>query len=218
MLSSLTISPLIRCTTLVPVHILARGLENTLTAYQRCADCGFFRCADPRPTDRLAAFGALLSRPGKPGMYPFLNNRALELCKNAEHLKQRASGRGGCIDRLLFKIEVAPGGVEFAKKANEILQRSAKAVDRPRGGDVDLATHDLFQKPIELWPLIATFSTADAFVREFVGDDPSLPTTDRLSESLALVVDGLSIFRRNPEVQSDPFAHDTSYHNHPVLV
>ena len=83
MLSSLTISPLIRCTTLVPVHILARGLENTLTAYQRCADCGFFRCADPRPTDRLAAFGALLSRPGKPGMYPFL--------EYAQHLEERAS-------------------------------------------------------------------------------------------------------------------------------
>jgi|SRR6516165_10554798 len=91
MLSSLTISPLIRCTTLVPVHILARGLENTLTAYQRCADCGFFRCADPRPTDRLAAFGALLSRPGKPGMYPFLDDRALEFGKYAQHLEERAS-------------------------------------------------------------------------------------------------------------------------------
>src|SRR6516165_12258481 len=93
MLSSLTISPLIRCTTLVPVHILARGLENTLTAYQRCADCGFFRCADPRPTDRLAAFGALLSRPGKPGMYPFLDDRALEFGKYAQHLEERASRR-----------------------------------------------------------------------------------------------------------------------------
>src|SRR6516165_4009542 len=103
-------------------------------------------------------------------MDPFLNNRALELGKYAEHLKQRASGRGGCVDRLLFQIEVAPGGVEFAKKANQILQRSAKPVDRPRGNDVNLATHDLFQKPIELRPLITAFSTTDAFVREFIDD------------------------------------------------
>ena len=142
-------------------------------------------------------------------MYPFLNYGTLELCKNAEHLKQRASGRGGCVDRLLFEIEVAPSGVEFAKKANEILQRSAEPVDRPRGNEVDLAAHDLFQKPIELRSLVAAFGTADAFIREFVGDDPPLPTTDRFSESVALVVDGLSIFRRNPKIQSNALGHNT---------
>jgi hypothetical protein len=84
--------------------------------------------------------------------------------------------------RLLFEIEVAPGGVEFTKKADQILQRSAEPVDRPCGNDVNLATHDFFQKPIELRPLITAFGAADAFVREFVGDDPSLPTTNRLSE------------------------------------
>jgi hypothetical protein len=115
-------------------------------------------------------------------VYPFLNYGTLELCKNAEHLKECASGRGGCVDRLLFEIEVAPGGVEFTKKADQILQRSAEPVDRPCGNDVNLATHDFFQKPIELRPLITAFGAADAFVREFVGDDPSLPTTNRLSE------------------------------------
>ena len=128
-------------------------------------------------------------------MYPFLNYGTLELCKNAEHLKQRASGRGGCVDRLLFEIEVAPGGVEFAKKANEILQRSAEPVDRPRGNEVDLAAHDLFQKPIEVRPFVANLGAADAFIGKFTGDDPSLSTTNRLDESLALGVNGLSIFR-----------------------
>ena len=187
------ISALIRCTTLVPV--LHSRAVYPFAARQRCANCRFLVRIDPRPTDRLAALGALVSRPGKPGVDPFLNDRALELCKYAEHLKECPSGRGGCINRLLFEIEVAPNGVELAKKADQILQRSAKTVYRPRGNDIDLATHDLFQKPIELRPFIATFGAADTFIGEFVGDDPSLSTTNCLGERLALVVDGLSIFR-----------------------
>jgi hypothetical protein len=69
---------------------------------------------------------------------------------------------------LLFEIEVAPSGVEFAKKADEILQRSAKPVYRPRHSDIDLATHNLFQKPIELRPFIAALGATDAFGGEFV--------------------------------------------------
>jgi hypothetical protein len=68
---------------------LARSLDNALAARQRCADCLFFRCVNPRPADRLTAFGALLSRPGKPGVDPFLNDRTLELCKYAKHLAIR---------------------------------------------------------------------------------------------------------------------------------
>src|ERR1700730_11376785 len=107
-------------------------------------------------------------------MYPFLNDRALEICKYAEHLKECPSSRGGCINRLLFEIEVAPTGVELAKKADEILQRSAKTVYRPRRNDIDLAADDLFQKPIELRPFVAAFGAAYAFIGKFVGDDPSL--------------------------------------------
>jgi len=42
---------------------------------------------------------------------------------------------GRTVLRLLFEIEIAPGGVEFTKKADQILQRSAKPVD---GNDVNL--------------------------------------------------------------------------------
>ena len=80
------------------------------------------RCADPRPTNRFPAPGALLSRPGKPGVYPFMDDRALELGKYAEHLEERPPGRGSSVDRLLFEIEIASGGVEFAQKADEVLQ------------------------------------------------------------------------------------------------
>ena len=61
-------------------------------------------------------------------MDAFLNDRALELRKHAQHLKECPSRRGGCVNRLLFKIQVAPGRVEFAKKADQILQRSAKPI------------------------------------------------------------------------------------------
>jgi hypothetical protein len=84
---------------------LSRGLENTLAAGQRCADRGFSRWVDLRPTDWFAAFGALLSRPGKASVDALLDYRALELSKYAEHLEERPSGWGGCVDRLLFQIE-----------------------------------------------------------------------------------------------------------------
>jgi len=53
-------------------------------------------------------------------VYPFLDDRALELGKYAEHLEERPPGRGSSVDRLLFEIEIASGGVEFAQKADEI--------------------------------------------------------------------------------------------------
>ena len=189
------ISALIRCTTLVPVRHSRAVLRIPLPLASAERIAASFVASIPRPPDRLAALGALVSRPGKSGLDPFLDDRALELGKDAEHLKECPSRRGGCINRLLFEIEVASSGVEFAKKAGEILQGSAKTVYGPRSDDIDLAAHDLFQKPIEVRPFVATFGAADAFIGKFTGDDPSLSTTNRLDESLALVVNGLSIFR-----------------------
>jgi len=65
-------------------------------------------------------------------VYPFLNDRALEFCKYAEHLKKRPSSGDGCVDGLLFEIEVAPSGVEFTKKADAI------AAFASLGGNADL--------------------------------------------------------------------------------
>jgi hypothetical protein len=124
-------------------------------------------------------------------VYAFLNDRALELCKYAEHLEERRPGGGGCVNRLLFEIEVAPNSVELAEKADEILQRSTNPVYRPRRYDIDLATHYLVQKPIELRPFVAAFGAANAFIGKFVSDDPSLPATDCIGESL-------TVLRNNP--------------------
>jgi hypothetical protein len=62
------------------------------------------------------------SRPGDTRGDALLNDRALELGEHPEHLEQRASGRGGCVNHLLLEIQIAPGGVEFAQKADEVLQ------------------------------------------------------------------------------------------------
>jgi hypothetical protein len=67
--------------------------------------------------------------------------------------------------------------------------------------DIALVVSDLFQKPIELWPSVTAFGAADAFVGEFVDDQPSLSTSDCLGERLTLVIDGLPIFRRDPKVE-----------------
>jgi hypothetical protein len=67
---------------------------------------------------------------------------------------------------------------------------------------------------------VATFGAADAFVAELLSDDPSPATTDYLAKRLALVVDGLSVFRRHPEIEANALFHckNRSYHNHSVSV
>jgi hypothetical protein len=83
-----------------------------------------------------------------------------------------------------------------------------------------MIARDLPQRPIELWSFVAVFGAADALVREFVGDHPTRTTTDCLAESLALIVDGLAIFRGDPEVEANALRHskNRSYHNHTVSV
>jgi hypothetical protein len=45
---------------------------------------------------------------------------------------------------------------------------SAKPVHLPCRNDIDLAAHNLFQKPIELRPSVAAFGAADAFIGKFL--------------------------------------------------
>src|SRR5215468_6767797 len=64
---------------------------------------------------------------------------------------------------------------------------------------------------MEFRPLVAPFSATDAFVGEFVDDDPPLPPTDCLGQRMALVVDGLPIFCRDPKVEGNSLGHRLSY-------
>ena len=74
------ISDLIRCTTLVPVLNSWAVLRTPLPLASAARIAAAF-VASSSPTNRLPALGALLSRPGKPGVYPFPDDRALEFSK-----------------------------------------------------------------------------------------------------------------------------------------
>ena len=82
----------------------------------------------PRPAERLAALRALLARPSNTSANAFLDNAALELGEHPEHLKQRLSCRCAGIDPLPIKVQVNPGAVYLAEKADEILQRAAQPI------------------------------------------------------------------------------------------
>ena len=79
-LSARAISDLIRCTTLVPVLNSWAVLRTPLPLASAARIAAAF-VASSSPTNRLPALGALLSRPGKPGVYPFPDDRALEFSK-----------------------------------------------------------------------------------------------------------------------------------------
>jgi hypothetical protein len=110
--SSLAISVLIRCTTLLPVpHSRAvLRIPLPLASAVRIA-ASFLHRIDPRPTNRLAALRADNPRPGNPGVDAFLDDGTLELGEDAEHLKQCLSGRRRGVNRLVVEIKVDPGSL-----------------------------------------------------------------------------------------------------------
>jgi hypothetical protein len=122
----------------------SRRLEDASAFLQLCADALGPAPIDPGAADGLAAPRALLSGPGKPGVYPLLDDRALELGEDAKHLEESPPGRRGCVHGLLLEVKIGPSGAEFAEKADKVLQRSAEPVYRPRGDHIDLtANHRL---------------------------------------------------------------------------
>jgi hypothetical protein len=76
-----------------------------------------------------------------------LDDRALELREHAEHLEERLAGRG--IDALAIEVQVNPGAVQLAKKADKVLQATAEPVDAPGRDDVELAPRDRPVQAIE---------------------------------------------------------------------
>jgi hypothetical protein len=68
---------------------------------------------DCRPTDRLAAPGALDPGPCHAGAHPLLDQRALKLGERAKHLKHRLTCRRGGIEALLMQVEIDLERVQF---------------------------------------------------------------------------------------------------------
>jgi hypothetical protein len=62
-----------------------------------------------------AEMPALGARSGDSGADALDDDRAFELTENAQHLEQRAPGRGGRVDSLLVQIEIAADGAELAE-------------------------------------------------------------------------------------------------------
>jgi hypothetical protein len=189
---------------------LARGFENALAACQRRTDCRFFRCANPRPTDRFAALRADDTRPGYPSVDAFLNDRALELGEHTQHLKQRAARRRSRVDRLPIQIQIATGTIQLTQEAHKILQRATEPVYGPCRDYIDPATGGRLEQPIEPSALVTPFGAADSVVDKFLNDPPS-PRLACRCQGLALVFDRL-VGDRNPQIEPNSLAVHAETH------
>jgi len=164
------------------------GLNDTDPACQLDSDCFNLGLREWGLTNRLAALGPVLASPLHPGFDPLLDDRALELGEHPEHLEQGASGWCRRVNRLVLKIEIAPDRAQFGEKADEVLQRAPKPIDRPCRDNVNLAGRCRFQKPIEAGALFSTLGAADPLILELL-DDPPAPRLARRDQPNALCLD-----------------------------
>jgi hypothetical protein len=68
---------------------------------------------DCRPTDRLAALGALGLGPRHAGQHALADNRGFKLGECVKHLKPRLTCRRGGTEALLMQVEIDLERVEF---------------------------------------------------------------------------------------------------------
>jgi hypothetical protein len=97
---------------------------------------GFRRSEDSRAGRQLLAdaLDDILADPTTPGAFPLAPrprearlhaldyNAALELGKDAEHLKHRPSRWGTGVETLLMKVKIDTLGVQFTKERDQLLQ------------------------------------------------------------------------------------------------
>jgi len=80
---------------------------------------------DCRPTDRLAALGALGLGPRHACQHALANDRALELGKHTKHLKHRLASRRDPVEALLMQVQIDPERVQLGEEGDEVLQAAA---------------------------------------------------------------------------------------------
>src|SRR6266487_547505 len=68
-----------------------------------------------------------------------LNDRALELGKDAEHLKHGLAGRRGRVETLLMQKQIDAERVKFGQERHKVFQAAAQAIDVPGHHNVELA-------------------------------------------------------------------------------
>jgi len=129
------------------------------------------------------------------------NHGPLELGKHAHHLKHSFASWCRRVDPLLVQVQIDALAVEFTEEPDEILQRSAKAIDRPGRDEVKLAASNALAQAIKGGSLVATLAATDPFVCKRNDDLPPVPFGGHLEFTL-LVLDCL-FGRGDPQVYGD---------------
>jgi hypothetical protein len=148
-------------------------LRIPVPARQLGSDCLDLGLGEWGLTDWLSALGPVLASPLHPGLDPFLDDGSLELSEYPEHLEQGAPGRGGRVNCLPLKIEIAANRIQFCEKADEVLQRAPEPINRPCRDNVDLAGGCRLEQSVEARALFSTLGAADPLVIELCGNPPA---------------------------------------------
>jgi hypothetical protein len=100
------------------------------------------------------------------------------------------------VEALALEVEIAADGMQFVEETDEILQRSAEAIDGPCRDHVDLTLGYGFEELVEGGALVAALGSRYALVGKLADDAAATPRRRR-EELAALVLDGL-VIRRDP--------------------
>src|SRR5215813_635110 len=165
-----------------PDHLFAKAAPATLALSApskgwatRCTVLGFtanlatvLRTLMPPARAALIRSASLFAIGGRPSRLPsrlaLLNYRALELGKDAQHLKHRLAGRCGRVETLLMQKQVDAERVKLGQERHKVFQAAPQAIDVPGHHDVELALGGVPAQCIECRSSIAAFSAADAMI------------------------------------------------------
>src|SRR5262245_24817567 len=135
---------------------------------------------DAWPSNWLAALGAVIPGPRDAGHDALLQNRALELCKDACNLKHRlAHGRRG-VEALRVQIEVDLACLDMPQEGAQILHGTRQPVDGPGHDNVKLPPRHSGVHGVKLRPLITTLERVTC-------GDPCLTNSRGCSASLMTI-------------------------------
>src|SRR4051812_38016530 len=107
----------------------AADLQHAHTPALELAYAGFHRRLD----GTAAKLRPVRPGPRQPGIHTFADDAALELGEHAKHLKHRLARGGRGIKALLMQEQVHALVMKALQHAQQVSQRSAQAIDRPRG-------------------------------------------------------------------------------------
>src|SRR5258708_3724133 len=78
-----------------------------------------------------------------------------------------------------MQVQVNARRVDFGQKADQVLQRSAKAIDRPRQHNVELAPHSVLAQRVEPGSLVPALGAADTAISVNLDDGTALALGNR---------------------------------------